>query len=116
MTASVVHDLTGWPSMSTTQAPQLEVSQPQWVPVSPGVSRMKWTSSMRGSMSRVTSWPLIVIVTCIVLSLLLEGARRRPAQRSLGEHADQMALVVDRAARVGHRHAVLGGDLARLLE
>ena len=34
--ASVVQDLTGWPSISTTQAPQLEVSQPQWVPVRPG--------------------------------------------------------------------------------
>ena len=31
--ARVVHDLTGWPSISTTQAPQLEVSQPQCVPV-----------------------------------------------------------------------------------
>ena len=38
--ARIVHDLTGLPSISTTQAPQLEVSQPQWVPVSPGVSRM----------------------------------------------------------------------------
>ena len=45
ITARVVHDLTGTPSISTTQAPQLEVSQPQWVPVRPGVSRMKWTSS-----------------------------------------------------------------------
>ena len=43
--ARIVHDLTGSPSICTTQAPQLEVSQPQWVPVRPGVSRMKWTSS-----------------------------------------------------------------------
>ena len=43
--ASVVHDFSGLPSISTTQAPQLEVSQPQWVPVRPGVSRMKCTSS-----------------------------------------------------------------------
>ena len=32
--ASTVHDFTGSPSMSTTQVPQLLVSQPQWVPVS----------------------------------------------------------------------------------
>ena len=38
---AIVQDLTGWPSICTTQAPQFEVSQPQWVPVRPGVSRMK---------------------------------------------------------------------------
>ena len=59
--ASVVHDFTGSPSISTTQAPQLEVSHPQCVPVSPAVSRMKWTSSVRDSTSRLTVSPLIVI-------------------------------------------------------
>jgi hypothetical protein len=53
-----VHDFTGSPSISTTQAPQLEVSQPQCVPVSPSVSRRKCTSSVRGSTSRVTCSPL----------------------------------------------------------
>ena len=57
--ASAVHDFSGLPSISTTQAPQLEVSQPQCVPVRPGVSRMKCTSSVRGSTSRVTVSPLI---------------------------------------------------------
>ena len=38
--ASEVHDFSGLPSISTTQAPQLDVSQPQWVPVRPSVSRM----------------------------------------------------------------------------
>ena len=38
--ASVVHDLIGLPSISTTQAPQFDVSQPQCVPVRPAVSRM----------------------------------------------------------------------------
>ena len=61
--ARVVHDLIGLPSISTTQAPQLDVSHPQWVPVNPGVSRMKCTSSVRGSTSRETSCPLIVIFT-----------------------------------------------------
>ena len=33
ITASVVQLLTGVPSIHTVHAPQLEVSQPQWVPV-----------------------------------------------------------------------------------
>ncbi len=66
ITARIVQDLTGSPSICTTQAPQLEVSQPQWVPVRPGVSRMKWTSSWRGSISRVTFSPLIEIETFMI--------------------------------------------------
>src|SRR3954449_8013302 len=58
MTASVVHDLTGSPSTSTVHTPQLEVSQPQCVPVRPSVSRRKWTSSSRGSTSAVRGSPL----------------------------------------------------------
>ena len=63
--ARIVQDLTGSPSICTTQAPQLEVSQPQWVPVRPGVSRMKWTSSRRGSISREIASPFTVIDTCM---------------------------------------------------
>ena len=59
MAASAVQDFSGCPSICTTHAPQLEVSQPQWVPVRPGVSRMKWMSSVRGSTSRVTVSPLM---------------------------------------------------------
>ena len=66
ITARTVHDLTGSPSMRTTQAPQFEVSQPQWVPVSPSVSRMKWTSRSRGSISRETCSPLTVIETLMI--------------------------------------------------
>src|ERR1700755_2972820 len=112
MTANVVHDLTGRSSIRTTHAPQLDVSQPQWVPVSPGVSRMKCTSSVRGSTSRETGSPLIVTVTCIVSSLLLERAGRGTAQSASGEHASQVALVVGLAAAVGERRAVLGRDRA----
>ena len=68
--ASVVHDLIGLPSISTTHAPQLDVSHPQCVPVKPGVSRMKCTSSVRGSTSRETSCPLIVIFTSMSMILL----------------------------------------------
>jgi hypothetical protein len=52
MTASTVQDLTGVSSSQTTQAPQLEVSQPQCEPVSPSSSRRKWMSSSRGSTTR----------------------------------------------------------------
>ncbi len=41
MTASTVHDFTGVSSSHTTQAPQLDVSQPQCEPVSRSSSRRK---------------------------------------------------------------------------
>jgi hypothetical protein len=53
ITASSVQDLTGVSSSQTTQAPQLEVSQPQCEPVSPSSSRRKWMSSSLGS---TTCW------------------------------------------------------------
>ena len=65
--AKTVHDLTGLPSSQTTHVPQLEVSQPQWVPRRPAFSRMKCTSSSRGSTSCVSALPLMVMVTCIVM-------------------------------------------------
>jgi hypothetical protein len=52
MTASMVQDLSGISSSQTTQAPQLEVSQPQCEPVSRSSSRRKWMSSSRGSTTR----------------------------------------------------------------
>ena len=52
MTASTVQDLTGVSSSHTTQAPQLDVSQPQCEPVSLSSSRRKWMSSSRGSTTR----------------------------------------------------------------
>src|SRR3954452_736695 len=115
MAASVVHDLTGSPSIRTTQAPQLEVSQPQWVPVSPRVSRRKWTSSSRGSTSPVCGSPLTVIVTSMS-DLRSQGARRGPAQCPAGQLAGQMALVVCGSALVVPRGAVLGGDGRRAVE
>jgi hypothetical protein len=51
-TASIVQDFTDSPSTRTVQAPQLEVSQPIFVPGSPHSSRRYCTSSVRGS----TSW------------------------------------------------------------
>ena len=64
--ASAVHDFSGLPSISTTHAPQFDVSQPQWVPVRPSVSRMKCTSSVRGSTSRDTVSPLMTIEMSIL--------------------------------------------------
>src|SRR4051794_32790095 len=115
ITARVVQDFTARPSTCTTQAPQLDVSQPQWVPVRSSVSRRKCTSSMRGSMSCVTRSPLTVIVT-LMSGLLLHGALDGAAKGSLGEDAGEMALVVDRPAAVVHRGAVGGGDFAGLHE
>jgi hypothetical protein len=62
MTARTVQDLTGMSSSHTTQAPQLDVSQPQCEPVSPRSSRRKWISSSRGSTTRAWSVPLTVTV------------------------------------------------------
>src|SRR3954468_12167713 len=113
MTASTVQDLTGWPSSWTTQVPQFEVSQPQWVPVNRSSSHRKCTSSSRGSTSRVCAAPLTVTVICtsgLLAGSTALGAGGGPAQRSGGELAGQVALVVLRPALVGDRAHVLGGD------
>jgi hypothetical protein len=59
-TASTVHDFTDSPSSSTVHAPQEDVSQPTFVPVSPSCSRRKYTSSWRGSTSASRRSPLTV--------------------------------------------------------
>jgi hypothetical protein len=66
MTVSTVHALNGSPSSHTAQAPQLLVSQPQWVPVSPSWSRRKCTSSSRASTSALTASPLTVSRTNVM--------------------------------------------------
>ena len=65
--ASTVHALTGLWSSQTTQLPQLDVSQPQWLPVRPSSSRRKWMSSSRGSTSRAYSVPFTVTATRTVM-------------------------------------------------
>src|SRR6478752_2545014 len=117
--ASIVQDFTGSPSTSTTQVPQLEVSQPQCVPVSPSSSRRKCTSSVRGSTSAVTGSPLTVMFTCISESSIplwpcsvaypLDGGTQCPD----GQFGGQVPLVVCAAAHVGHRFAGLGGGRTR---
>src|ERR1700722_2882601 len=109
--ASSVHDLTGLASSHTTQLPQLEVSQPQWLPVSPSSSRRKWMSSSRGSTSRAYSVPLTVIAILIVTGRpSRQGPGGGAAQGAGGEFGDQVALEVLGAALVGGGVAVLGGD------
>ena len=114
--ASAVHDFSGLPSISTTQAPQLDVSQPQWVPVRPGGVADE-VDEQRARLD-VARHGLAVDGDRVSASsgLLLERAGRRAAQGAFREHAREVALVVDRSAAVGDRQAVLGGDRARLLE
>src|SRR3954466_1635107 len=70
---------------------------------------------MRGSTSWDTCSPLAFIET-LVSGLLVVRARHGSAQRSSGENAREVALVVDRAAAVGARRAVLGRDPVHLRE
>src|SRR5262249_43887811 len=63
------HDFTVLPFSITVHAPQFEVSQPTWVPVSPADSRMKWTRSVRGSIKASLGRPLIVILTCCLFAM-----------------------------------------------
>src|SRR3954452_4297964 len=107
MTASVVHDLTGSPLTSTVHTPQLDVSQPQCVPVRPSVSRRRWTSSRRGSTSAVTGSPWTVREMYSGSDLLGQGTLGGAAQGAVGELAGQVALVVGAAALVGRGVAVL---------
>ena len=65
-TPNIVQDLIGRPSSSTVQAPQLVVSQPTCVPVSPNSSRIRCARSIRGSTSALRSAPLTLTVICIV--------------------------------------------------
>src|SRR4051794_7833023 len=120
MAASTVHDFTGCPSIRTTQVPQLLVSQPQWVPVMPSVSRRKCTSSSRGSTSLLTCSPLIVVVICTLDPFSgrdeRAGARYGEAQDAPGELVGEVPLVVDRTALVLDGGTGLGGDPAGLGE
>src|SRR6266498_683338 len=62
-TASRLHDLTDSPSTRTVHEPHDVVSHPTLVPVSPRVSRRKYTRSVRGSTSAWRATPLTVTDT-----------------------------------------------------
>src|SRR5262245_28872951 len=107
----------GVPSSRTVQAPQPEVSQPTWVPVSPSCSRRKWTSSSLGSTSALRSVPLTLTVFRMWLRTSVVAGRGRVfPQAARGERADDFALGVGRPAQVGAWRGRLGGQLGRLAE
>src|SRR6478752_1582209 len=121
--ARTVHVLTGSPSIQATHTPQLLVSQPQCVPVSPSSSRRKWTSSIRPSISRVTVSPLTLIVTCMsavpsvaALRAGLVAGDAGPdafdgrAQRAAGELVGEVPLEVGAAPVVAGGRAALGSE------
>ena len=79
--ASIVHDFTDSPSTSTVHAPQLDVSHPTLVPVSPQSSRRYCTSRVRGSTSWACAPPFTVIEICMGPDL------GRPAARTVARTA-----------------------------
>src|SRR4051794_3271982 len=104
-TASIVHDLALSPSTWTVHAPQLLVSQPTCVPVSPRLSRSRWTSRRRGSTSASWTSPLTVTEMCWVLigaGLLRvrEGAFGGAAECPEGQLRGHRPLVFDRSPDV----------------
>src|SRR5688572_7853808 len=101
-TASIVHDLTAWPSRRTVHAPQSDVSQPTWVPVRPQTSRRNWTSSSRGSTSCSRVVPLTRIETSI-LRLLADLAL--PAEAVDRELHHVAFLEVDRVGLLAQADA-----------
>ena len=94
-TASTVHDFTGVPSSRTVQAPQLVVSQPMWVPVSPSVcaqevgeQQPRLDVGLAGLavhltvICRVTEAAPIVVSLIVVSSLTRRPTPRRPSARA----------------------------------
>jgi hypothetical protein len=66
--ARVRQELTRRSSMSTVHAPHWPWSHPFFVPVSPAYSRSASSSVTEGSMTNVTSPPLMFSVTCWAIS------------------------------------------------
>src|SRR5215207_1581113 len=74
-TARTVQDLTDSPSISTVQAPQLVVSQPECTPPIPRFSLRWWMSRSRGSTSATCHIPSTVISILRKGPPFLAGAR-----------------------------------------
>ena len=111
MAASTVHDLTGRASSHTTQLPQFDVSQPQWLLCGQAefIAQEVDKQQPRLHLARVFG----AVHQCAYIPHRHDGRPARaaaPAQRAGGELGDQVPLVVLGSALVGDRVAVLGGD------
>src|SRR5215472_2517747 len=129
-TASIVHDFTAFPSTRTVHAPQLVVSQPMCVPVSPSPRRMRWDSSSLGSTSAILRSPLIVnrirrtgtsladasSLTTIVMSGRPLCRALGPAQDAYDERPHDVPLVLRAAAVVGPRLRRRGREIGGALD
>src|SRR5215813_7571415 len=119
------------------QAPHWLVSQPTWVPVRPASSRMKWTSSKRGSTSCEWLVPLMVTVTFCFTTLPPGGDEGSGAGKSASnlmprppgcQGPQPLADVRERSAeqpaaflarpleRLTHRKALVARDAADFFE
>src|SRR5205807_8224606 len=95
-TASSVQDLTDSPSISTVHAPQLEVSQPTLVPMSPSRSRRKYTRRVRGSTS--SSWVTsLTVIDTRLLPIRPPFRHRRPSQHDMHEREAGVGCVEEGA-------------------
>src|SRR4051812_47603394 len=111
-TARTVQDLTASPLRWHVHAPQLDVSQPTCVPVSPRVSRRKWTRSRRGSTSALSCAPFTVIVTRTepAMRLLPVGKPGGP-YRSGGAADLGGAAAVEGEGQLRQQQPILGLDV-----
>src|SRR5215208_1301626 len=115
-TASTVQDFTASPSRWTVQAPQLEVSQPTCVPVSPRLSRRKWTSSNLGSTSSDRRWPFTVTETRTASAISgLSSPSKRFERLRLRLHDWRCQQPVSGRAH-SHRQAALRAQRRRLAD
>ena len=110
-TASIVQHFALAPSTWTVQAPQLLVSQPTWVPVSPKSSRSRWTSSRRGSTS--ASRRLAVDGDGDVLVSSSAPLTRRPARARARVRSERTVISADHRPLVVDGPAAVRGGAAR---
>ena len=98
----IVHDFTGRPFNSTVQAPQLVVSQPMCVPVSPRTSRIKCTSSIRGFDLRFPGLAIELDADALLLEPSFSSAcpLHCATERTPRELRDQTLLVFRRTAQI----------------
>src|ERR1700682_1948694 len=131
-TGNSEQDFTATPSSSTVHPPHWLVSHPTCVPVRPSASRKKWTSSIRGSTSRVSATPFTWIVMELTAKPPFGRRADRPARRGSGvstqqrsgQHAPRRGLPVSTLGIAGFWVETLlagavmadAGEPARLLD